>query len=441
MDNNQGSNIPKSGGGRGHHGKGHYHHNGKNKAKRPETDARQVQEEPRTAEQQLQTEQQPNPERRKSGGGGRNKRRGGRYGKYNDRHRSNAGLDLEEYHEEQAELERLTEESSYEVDADCRAELDGEKFEGTAPAEPETAEPAVDVPRVNVIGIRFASGGKVYYFDPEGKQYKRGSHAIVETARGLEYGEVAIENTDVPESSTVPPLRPVIRAATAEDTAHFEDNRRREQLAIKTCVEKVAEFGLDMKLVDTQYTFDNSKLIVYFTAPGRVDFRELVRELASVFRTRIELRQIGIRDEARMFGSYGICGRKLCCAAFLPNFMQVSTHMAKMQGISLSSNKASGICGRLMCCLKYENDTYEEEIKKTPPQGAYVDTPDGRGNVTEIFPIAGKVKVRLADKPDIPPRQFMRDDVRVLRMPTEREDGKPAEGNDKTAKPAKTDKR
>ena len=278
---------------------------------------------------------------------------------------------------------------------------------------PNTAPTTLEGPEI--IGIRFEHGSKVYYFDPKGKTYRLGNHAIVETAQGLEYGEVVISNRKVPEDQVVAPLRPVIRQATREDEAHHEDNRRRQNDAFKICLGKISDHGLDMKLVDCQYTFDNSKLIFFFTSAGRVDFRALVKDLASVFRTRIELRQIGIRDEARMVGGFGVCGRKLCCAGFLPNFVQVSIKMAKEQGLSINASKISGTCGRLMCCLRYEQEAYEREIALMPPADSIVDTPDGRGVVIDIFPISGNVKVKLNDKQDAAPKNYHMSTIKVIR--------------------------
>lgn len=273
----------------------------------------------------------------------------------------------------------------------------------------------VDEPNVEVVGIRFKSSGKTYYFAPNGITLRIGTHAIVETARGLEYGEVVMGNTFIPESETVPPLRSVIRAATHEDTLHNEEIKKLEETAFKVCNEKIIDHELDMKLIDAQYTFDNSKLLFYFTSSGRVDFRELVKDLASVFRTRIELRQIGIRDEAKMVGGLGICGRPLCCSIFLTDFGQVSIKMAKEQNLSLNSSKISGICGRLMCCLRYEHDTYEYEIKRTPPVDTLVRTVDGVGTVTEISPLQGTIKVRLAATPEVMPKSYKREEVRILK--------------------------
>ena len=277
----------------------------------------------------------------------------------------------------------------------------------------DTAEPMVDV-----VGIRFKASGKTYYFAPKGVLLKTGSHAIVETARGLEYGEVALGNTKVKESETVPPLRPVIRKATEADVKHHAENKKKEDDAFRLCNEKIIEHELDMKLIDAQYTFDNSKLLFYFTSSGRVDFRDLVKDLAGVFRTRIELRQIGIRDEAKMVGGLGPCGRPLCCSIFLTDFGQVSIKMAKEQNLSLNSSKISGICGRLMCCLRYEHETYEYEIKRTPAVDTVVRTADGIGVVTEISPLTGTIKVRLNDSPETPPKSYKREEVNILKKKT-----------------------
>ena len=274
-------------------------------------------------------------------------------------------------------------------------------------------------PTVDVVGIRFKSSGKTYYFAPNGIHLRTGSHAIVETARGLEYGEVAIGNTKVCESDIVPPLRPIIRKATDADVKHHNENKEKEDEAFRICNEKIIAHELDMKLIDAQYTFDNTKLLFYFTSSGRVDFRDLVKDLASVFRTRIELRQIGIRDEAKMVGGLGLCGRPLCCSLFLTDFGQVSIKMAKEQNLSLNSSKISGICGRLMCCLRYEHETYEYEIKRTPPVDSLVRTVDGVGVVTEINPLAATIKVKLVSSPDTPPKAYKRDEVTVLKKKQE----------------------
>ena len=221
-------------------------------------------------------------------------------------------------------------------------------------------------------------------------------------------------NTKVKETDVVPPLRPVLREATKNDCDRHEENKKKEAEAFKICEQKIAEHKLDMKLIEAQYTFDNSKLLFYFTSAGRVDFRELVKDLASVFRTRIELRQIGIRDEAKMIGGLGLCGRPLCCSVFLSDFCQVSIKMAKEQNFSLNSSKISGACGRLMCCLRFEYETYEYEIKRTPPVDSVVQTPDGNGVVIENSPLVGTVKVRLSVTPEVAPKVYHRDDVVVL---------------------------
>ncbi len=292
--------------------------------------------------------------------------------------------------------------------------------EADAPAEPKLAPPSEEPKKnsgdttVEIVGIRFKKGGKIYYFDPRGIKAPKGGFAIVETARGQEYGEIALENTRVPESEIVPPIRPLLRVATKADEEHFAENRRKEEEAFRTCLEKIASHKLDMKLVEAQYTFDNSKLLFYFTSAGRVDFRDLVKDLASVFRTRIELRQIGIRDEAKLIGGLGSCGRALCCSGFLSDFGQVSIKMAKEQNLSLNSTKISGTCGRLMCCLRYEYETYLEEIRLTPPVDSIVKTPDGVGTVVETAPLLGTVKVRLSSEPDAAPRPYHRDTVTVF---------------------------
>ena len=275
---------------------------------------------------------------------------------------------------------------------------------------------------VLVTGVRFKSNGKVYYFDKNSFELKDGDYVIVDTARGPEFGEVAFASKSIPESSLVPPLRSVVRLANNDDCRHHEDNKRRENEAFSICPEKIAKHGLDMKLVEVQYTFDNSKLLFYFTSSGRVDFRELVKDLAAVFKTRIELRQIGIRDEAKLLGGLGACGRPLCCSTFLSDFAQVSIKMAKEQSLSLNTGKISGCCGRLMCCLQFEYATYAEETAKTPPVDSIVKTPDGIGTVTEISPLAGNVKVRLRDNPDVMPKIYKRDDVKLISRPAHNEE-------------------
>ena len=246
-----------------------------------------------------------------------------------------------------------------------------------------------------IIGVRFKDVGKVYYFGPNGKQFKLGDKVIVETARGVECGDVALANRTVEDSEIVSPLKSVIRAATKEDLQRIEDNRKKEKEAIALCQQKIEEHKLDMKLVGVEETFDNTKILFYFTANGRVDFRSLVKDLASVFHTRIELRQIGVRDEAKMLGGLGPCGRPICCGSFLGDFQPVSIKMAKEQNLSLNPTKISGVCGRLMCCLKFEEDHYEATRKKMPKLGKEAETPEGVGTVTDLNILKETVTVRL----------------------------------------------
>lgn len=269
---------------------------------------------------------------------------------------------------------------------------------------------AVDV---EIVGVNFKKNGKIYYFNPAGESYVQGTNVVVETARGLEYGTVIIANRTVTSRDVTLPLRDVVRTATEADVSHYKENKEKEIDAYNVCVKKIAEHDLSMKLVDVEYTFDNTKLLFYFTADGRIDFRDLVKDLASVFKTRIELRQIGIRDEAKIIGGLGMCGRPFCCHSFLNDFVQVSIKMAKEQNLSLNSTKISGACGRLMCCLRYEYDVYEEEIRKTPKVDSCVITPDGEGVVIETMPLAGLVKVQLYGKQDTPPKVFHREDLKI----------------------------
>lgn len=278
-----------------------------------------------------------------------------------------------------------------------------------------------DIKTVHVAGIRFKANGKIYFFDKGDKVIKTGAYAIVDTARGLEFGEVAFADKEVKETSLVLPLRTVVRAATDEDIEHNKQNKIKEEEAFKICLKKIEEHNLEMKLIEAQYSFDNSKLMFYFTSASRVDFRELVKDLASAFKTRIELRQIGIRDEAKIMGGLGACGRALCCTTFLSDFAQVSIKMAKEQNLSLNSGKISGCCGRLMCCLQYEYSTYVEESKRTPPVDSTVKTKEGVGVVTESNPLAATVKVKLNDKPDMAPVLFGRDEVTVLSRPQKKD--------------------
>lgn len=246
-----------------------------------------------------------------------------------------------------------------------------------------------------IIGVRFKSVGKIYYFSPEHGKIDAGDKVIVETARGIECGDVVLGNREVEDDKLVLPLKPVIRIATEADMKTIENNRRREKDAFKICEEKIAVHNLNMRLVDVECTFDNNKLLFYFTSENRVDFRELVKDLASIFRTRIELRQIGVRDEAKMLGGLGICGQQFCCSRFLGEFQPVSIKMAKEQSLSLNPTKISGTCGRLMCCLKYEQDTYEELLKTTPKVGAIVKTAEGKGTVEDSNLLTGKLRIKL----------------------------------------------
>lgn len=251
---------------------------------------------------------------------------------------------------------------------------------------------------IKVIGIRFRTAGKIYYFDPASIELKRGEHVIVETARGVEYGTVVMPPTDMEDSQVTQPLKQVMRKATKEDAEKEKKNREKEKDAFKICKEKIVKHGLDMKLIDAEYTFDNNKVLFYFTADGRVDFRELVKDLASVFKTRIELRQIGVRDETKILGGIGFCGRPLCCHTYLSDFAPVSIKMAKEQNLSLNPTKISGICGRLMCCLKNEEETYEELNKKLPNNGDTVTTEDGfKGEVVSVNVLRQLVKVVIEE--------------------------------------------
>ena len=275
--------------------------------------------------------------------------------------------------------------------------------------------------KIEVVGINFREAGKVYYFSPGKYTLKEGDAVIVETARGVELGIVKMKNRLVSKESIVSPLKTISRIATKEDLEKNEKNRKAEADAAIICKKKIEAHKLEMNLVGTEYTFDNSKLIFYFTCESRVDFRELVKDLASTFRTRIELRQIGIRDEAKMMGGLGVCGRKFCCAGFLSDFVQVSIKMAKEQNFSLNSAKISGACGRLMCCLRYEHETYEEAIKNTPPVGSVVSTKDGNGTVVETKPLAEEIKVRFSDNDKDTVKLFKCSDVKVISRPQKRQ--------------------
>lgn len=273
-----------------------------------------------------------------------------------------------------------------------------------------------------VVGIRFKKACKIYYFDPADTGVAKGDFAIVETARGVEYGEVVIGPREVDEKDIVSPLKPVMRKATAEDEDKLVENKVREKEAFNICLRKIKNHGLPMRLIDVEFTFDVNKIIFYFTADGRIDFRELVKDLASVFRTRIELRQIGVRDEAKMLGGIGSCGRPLCCATFLGDFEPVSIRMAKDQNLSLNPTKISGICGRLMCCLKYEEDVYEELNKKLPFVGDIISTPDGTGEILSTNVLMQQVKAAVRKTENDPPTIafYHVDEIKVIKSKKKR---------------------
>jgi len=286
--------------------------------------------------------------------------------------------------------------------------------ETPAPAGLDTLPPEAVSPTVTVADIQFKQGGKVYYFDPGSLTLSAGDEVIIDTARGPEYGYCSGGNHDIPKSQVVSPLRPVIRVATEKDRQTRQEYKKREFEALATCQQKAAEHKLDMKLVSAEYSFDGSKILFYFTADGRVDFRDLVKDLAAIFRTRIELRQIGVRDEAKMLGGLGICGRPFCCKQFLDDFQPVSIKMAKTQSLSLNPTKISGTCGRLMCCLKYEQDAYESLLKTCPKNDSLVNTYDGVGTVTDTNLLKQTVKVRMERDPSTV-KTYANDEIRVLR--------------------------
>ncbi len=281
-----------------------------------------------------------------------------------------------------------------------------------------------EIPMVEVADIQFRTGQKVYFFDPAGKKLRPGDHVIIDTARGPEFGIVAAGNHTIPETDVVAPLRSVLRLTTAQDEKTVAENREKEQRAYNVCLQKIAEQGLDMQLVSAECAFDGSKILFFFTADERVDFRELVKSLASAFHTRIELRQIGVRDKAKMVGGLGICGRPFCCASFLDDFQPVSIKMAKTQNLSLNPTKISGTCGRLMCCLKYEQDAYEDLIRNSPKAESFVDTPEGRGTVVEVDLLRSRVKVRMEEAPETV-GIFANEDIAVLRSGKARKNDPP----------------
>ena len=267
---------------------------------------------------------------------------------------------------------------------------------------------------INIVGVRFKNAGKIYYFDPVDFEIEENMDVVVETARGLEYGTIVVGKKEIDEESLVSPLKPIIRIATEEDTKIYKENKEKAKETFDLCLEKIKEHNLTMYLIDCEYTFDRNKLIFYFTAEGRIDFRELVKDLAAIFKTRIELRQIGVRDEAKSIGGLGPCGRSLCCSTWLGDFQPVSIKMAKDQSLSLNPTKISGICGRLFCCLKYEHDVYVEAIEKVPPVGAIVKVDGNKGKVIEINPLLEQAKVEFNDKTI---RVCMKDEIKVLQAP------------------------
>lgn len=267
----------------------------------------------------------------------------------------------------------------------------------------------------NIVGVRFKKLGKIYFFNPKGLRVRKGDKVIVETAQGEEYGEIMIANRLVEDDKIVAPLKKVIRIANGKDHKHFEECKKIEKEAFQVCIKKIKEHKLNMTLTDVEYKFDNSKILFYFTADGRIDFRELVKDLAAIYKTRIELRQIGVRDEVKRIGGNGVCGRELCCCSFLSNFEAVSIKMAKEQNISLNPSKISGNCGRLMCCLKYENDVYEEKLKKLPNVGAIVKTEEGEGEVDAIETLKERVRVKIKDGEGYLYRKYDVKDIKVIK--------------------------
>ena len=266
-----------------------------------------------------------------------------------------------------------------------------------------------------VIGVKFKELGKIYFFNPKGEKFEKGDFVIVETSIGEQYTEVVVPNKEVPETKLTAPLKPIIRKANFKDKKHHEENKKKEKEAFNTAEKLIKKYKLDMNLTNVEYTFDNSKLLFYFTAEGRIDFRDLVKELASVFKTRIELRQIGVRDEVRKIGGNGICGRELCCCSFLENFDSVSIKMAKQQNIALNAAKISGNCGRLMCCLKYEQEVYEDKLKRLPKVGAIVKTEDGEGVVDGLETLKEKVRVKLKDGEGYFYKKYDAKDIKVIK--------------------------
>lgn len=297
------------------------------------------------------------------------------------------------------ELDYYTEKISPKKGNGAKGKTASVAAEKKEPREQASAESGAET---EIIGVRFKDVGKVYYFSPNGIDFKRGDKVIVETVRGVECGDIVLPNRTISEKTLVSPLKKVLRKADEKDIQQAEKNREKEKLIMKTFSEKIRRHNLDMKPIDVDCTFDGTKILFYFTSEGRVDFRDLVKDLASIYRTRIELRQIGVRDEAKMLGGLGICGRPFCCSSFLGEFQPVSIKMAKEQSLSLNPTKISGTCGRLMCCLKYEQNCYEDFLRTTPKIGASVDTAEGRGVVQDANLLTGMLTIKLDKKPDVP---------------------------------------
>ena len=272
-----------------------------------------------------------------------------------------------------------------------------------------------------IVGIRFKKLGKIYFFNPCDIEFEKGQSAIVETARGVELGEVAIANRIIDDSKIIAPLKDVIRLATEEDIKRYEENEKKSKEAYAVCEKKIQEHNLDMKWVDVEYTFDGTKLLFYFTADGRIDFRDLVKDLAAIYKTRIELRQIGVRDEVKMLGGYGMCGRELCCCNHLGDLNPVSIKMAKEQGLSLNPTKISGVCGRLMCCLKHEQEVYEEKLSRLPSVGSIVKTPEGKGTVEDVEVLREIIKVKIEKDGSFTKKSFKNEEIEVLKAGKRRE--------------------
>ena len=417
------------------HKGGHHNRNRHNRNRRPKNgDKPQQAAQPQqnAAQQRPATPapQQQNQQQRQEGAHGRNRRNRNRRGRGD--HREQIPQQLQKQPDLSPALQRELDEEFSTPTFSAFSGLTKEKKADTIVVE-DTEEFAVDIATasyltedipcgfpipdgkaVEVVGVRFRQAGRIYFFAPGKLKFAIGDRAIVDTARGPELGDIVMLNRKIAEKNIVQPLRSVLRPATPEDLVHEAENRQKEAEALKVCERKIGIHKLDMRLVDAQYTFDNSKLLFYFTSEGRVDFRELVHDLAGHFHTRIELRQIGIRDESRLIGGLGMCGRPFCCSTFLSDFGQVSVKMAKEQGLSINASKISGCCGRLMCCLRYEHETYVAESKLTPKKDTAVLTPDGKGVVVDSTPLAGTVKVRLDDTPEEAPKTYHRDTLTVL---------------------------